>query len=65
MANKIQEIKEDVESLLRKTDEVVASNEAIADEISHLSFVADKRLQELCSLIDHRFQEIIDKLYFQ
>lgn len=72
MAYEIQIIKEATESQLRKTDEVIASNYAVAEAIneleSHLAYgfsAATHALQDLCSVLDHRFQEVFDILYLQ
>lgn len=41
MASEIQKVRETVELQLRQTDEVVASNEAIADAISEVNYALE------------------------
>lgn len=79
MANEIIKIKDAAESQLKKTDEIIASNEAVADMISEvndtLSEVNDTLassftmlsdgLQELCFITEGGFREVIDRLDLQ
>jgi len=72
MANEISKIKDAAESQLRKTDEVIASHEAVADLISEVNntlasgfTMLGAGLQELCFITEEGFQEIIDRLELQ
>lgn len=72
MSNELQKIKETVKSQLSKTDELIASNEAIADTISQLddTFATGfsklgAGLQELCFSLDDGFSDVSYKLDLQ
>jgi len=76
VSNEIQKIKIAVETQVKQTDEVIASNEAIADVISGLNDTLSEvhgtlssgfsmlgaGLQELCFGIDDGFRELSYKL---
>jgi len=72
MTNEIQRVRNAVESQLEKTDQVIASNEAIADLISDMndtlvsSFsLLDAGLQELCFAVEDGLRELSYKLDLQ
>lgn len=72
MGNEIQKVKDAVEVQIRQTNEIIASNEAIADAICEMDNtlasgfnVLSSGLQELYYSIDYGLQEICDKLDLQ
>ncbi len=72
MRNEIQKVKDAVEVQIRQTNEIIASNEAIADAICEMDNtlasgfnVLNSGLQELYFSIDYGLQEICDKLDLQ
>jgi tetratricopeptide (TPR) repeat protein len=72
MANEIHKIREAVEAQLMKVDKVIASNEAIAEELTNIEAELahgfseiSKGIQDLCCITYHGFHEIIDRLHFQ
>lgn len=79
MADEIRRIREAVEDQLLNTNKVIASNNAIAQSLAGIEAELEygfsamaKGLQDLCSILDnrfqildHRLQETIDKLNFQ
>lgn len=79
MANEIRKIKDAAESQLKKTDEIIASNEAVADMISEVNNAISEvnntltsgftmlgaGLQELCFITEDGFREVIDRLELQ
>lgn len=79
MANEIIKIKDAAESQLKKTDEIIASNEAVADMISEINNAISEvnntltsgftmlgaGLQELCFITEDGFREVIDRLDLQ
>ena len=72
MANEIRKIKDAAESQLKKTDEIIASHEAVADLISEVNntlasgfTVLGAGLQELCFVTEDGFREVIDRLELQ
>ncbi len=72
MGNELQKISGAIESQLEKTDEVIASNEAVADMISEVNntltsgfTMLGAGLQELCFITEDGFREVIDRLDIQ
>lgn len=79
MANEIRKIKDAAESQLKKTDEIIASHEAVADMISEVNNAISEvnntltsgftmlgtGLQELCFITEDGFREVIDRLELQ
>lgn len=79
MANEIRKIKDAAESQLKKTDEIIASHEAVADMISEVNnglsevnntltsgfTMLGAGLQELCFITEDGFREVIDRLDLQ
>lgn len=79
MANEIRKIKDAAESQLKKTDEIIASHEAVADMISEVNNALSEvnntlasgftmlgaGLQELCFITEDGFREVIDRLDLQ
>jgi len=72
MANEIRKIKDAAESQLKKTDDIIASNEAVADMISEVNNTLSSGfsmlgagLQELCFITEDGFREVIDRLELQ
>lgn len=79
MANEIREIRDATESQLKKTDEIIASHEAVADLISEVNNALSEvnntlasgftmlgaGLRELCFITEDGFREVIDRLDLQ
>lgn len=72
MSNEIRKLRESVEYQIKQTDEIIASNEAIADRISEVNYhlasgfnVLGVGLQELCFIAEYGLQEVCDKLDLQ
>lgn len=72
MSTEIQKVREAVEGQLERTDEVIASNEAVAELISKTNSALEVGfsglaygLQELCFTVDDGFREVSYKLDLQ
>lgn len=72
MKDKIREISDTIKSELEKTDEIIASSQAIAEQISEVNdtlasgfTMLSAGLQELCFVTRDGFREIADRLDLQ